>query len=148
MKTLHSQRLSSAAFSLVELIVVVVIVGIVAAFGTTNYAKAIDKASEKDGINQLSSIHAMNETYKQRIGTYYPGTGNNVGIVAINTNLGLSIFANVKYAINCIDEYQCFYERRPSGAAPATWIVRMDQSLLGPTNPCCSFGTCPTLPAC
>jgi prepilin-type N-terminal cleavage/methylation domain-containing protein len=139
------------AFTLIELIVVVVIVGVIAAFAVPNYRKTIDKTFERDAINQMYTLHAAEQRHFERTGSYYPTGSANAGLSAINTNLGLSILNTSTVDLwHCNDVsgvYNCYARRRPGTGNNEFWIF-MTPAPIAADNPCCSFGTCPTLPAC
>jgi len=86
------------AFTLTEIIVVVIIVGITAAFGIPNYSKAIQRADERNMITNLKLIRAAAEIYIDADGAF-PGPGW-ATLDAVNTGLGLSII-DPKAAYEC-----------------------------------------------
>ena len=140
--------LNNRAFTLMEVLITIMILGIIATFGGVSYIKTVDKTAERDAVNQMMTIHSAQKTYFQAMSGYYPGAGNNVGIDDINTNLGLNILPNTRYNIYCQETYECFYGRMPKPGS-LTWTARLNQNAIDPaTNPCCASGTCPTLPAC
>ncbi len=84
-----SQRLRG--FTLTELIVVVIVLGIMAGFAIPNYTKSIDRTYRKDGTVNLTAIYAAQQIYyNNNNGNYW--TGGDVN--AINLNLGLGILSN------------------------------------------------------
>ena len=86
-----------------ELMVVVIIVGIMAAFAVPSYTKANNKAEERQMIVNLRSIIAAQEIYKAQKGDYWPAgayavpTGNQ-GLPQLNTDLKLNIINSVPVA--------------------------------------------------
>ncbi|MBN1869052.1 MAG: prepilin-type N-terminal cleavage/methylation domain-containing protein, partial [Candidatus Omnitrophica bacterium] len=54
------------AFTLVEIMVVVMIIGLIAAFGIPNFKKALLKSRERSAMLHLSAINGANEIYKAR----------------------------------------------------------------------------------
>ncbi len=121
-----------------ELLLVVILVGIIAAFALPNYTKSMDKAHERDGEIQLTSIHSANIVYFAQVSEYLPtGTGN---LTAINNGLNLGIIANdITYAYS-----------RPTTktyTATATWggnTLRVNQT----GTICCQSTGCPSIPDC
>ena len=74
-------------FTLMELMVVVIIIGVIAAFAIPNYSKSVQKAHERDMLAQLTSIHASNLLYRSYAGKYWNTTGVSQGLAAINSGL-------------------------------------------------------------
>ena len=70
-----TRRLSSDArrrtgFSLVELAVVVIIIGVLAAFGVPRMLKSVERSKSAEAFKYLASIRAAQERYQARQGTY------------------------------------------------------------------------------
>ena len=81
-------------FTLTELIVVVVVLGIIAGFAIPNYTKSIDRSYRKDGTVNLTAIYAAEQIYyNNNNGSYWPASGSG-DVSAINSNLGLGILSN------------------------------------------------------
>jgi prepilin-type N-terminal cleavage/methylation domain-containing protein len=58
------------AFTLLELIVVIIIVGVLGSLGFTRYSKAIEKSRIAEAKTLLGGIRKAEEGYKQEYGTY------------------------------------------------------------------------------
>jgi len=54
------------AFTMVELIVVMVIIGIMAGFGIPNFTKSINRSRARDAILNLNVIHSSDVLYHAR----------------------------------------------------------------------------------
>jgi type IV pilus assembly protein PilA len=67
--------LKQKGFTLVELMIVIVIVGILAAVAIPKFMKASDKARASEFPTVLTGIYTQEEAYKAEIGTYGPGFG-------------------------------------------------------------------------
>ena len=113
-----------------ELMIVVVLLGIMAAFTIPNFTKSLDKAYARDARINLMTIHAAQKIYQAQNGTYWPAGGD---LAAINTNLRLNVIANGV-------TYTC------EGGGPAAFTcaavrgslsISVDQSPLSTTNPEC-----------
>lgn len=120
------------AFTMVELIIVMVIIAVIAAFSIPNFTKTINRAKSRDAILNLNVIHASNVLYRARNGVNLTAAN----IAAINTALGLNIIANgAAYACNgttCTATGTGF-------TATATLA-----SVLSPgVNPACAGASCP-----
>ena len=58
------------AFTLVELAVVVVIIGVLAAFGVPRFRDSVERSKASEAFNYLSSVRAAQERFHARQGTY------------------------------------------------------------------------------
>ena len=57
-------------FSLVELSVVVIIIGVLAAFGIPRMLKSVERSKAAEAFKYLASVRAAQERYQAREGTY------------------------------------------------------------------------------
>src|SRR5438128_12143865 len=64
------QRETRKGFTLVELAVVIVIIGVLAAFGVPRFLKSVERSKAAEAFAYLSSIRAAQERYQARQGTY------------------------------------------------------------------------------
>lgn len=137
-------------FTLMELMVVVIIIGIIAAFAIPNYNKSVQKAHERDMLAQLTSIHASNLLYRSYDGKYWYAAGDPQNLAAINSALSINIIANGTTTYN-------YYDNSAAGisyTATAVWdghVVRVTEIPLSNTinpNPCCFSADCLFVPSC
>ncbi len=131
-------------FTLTELMVVVIVIGIMASFAVPSYTRSIRKSHERDMIMQLTALHASNLIFRAQQGDYW-STGGVVEnkLMTINTTLGINIISN---------DGTTYSYKGTSGTsftATATWdnfTVEVAEAALDATNPSCKSGDpCPTL---
>ncbi len=121
------------AFTLVELMVVVVILGVVAGFAIPNYTKSVERSHRKDAESNLKMVHAAQQMYAARNDDSYWSGGN---LAAINSTLQLNIVANGK-TYTCTGGGTAFSCTAVRGA----WTVTITQASTTPT--CAPSGSCP-----
>lgn len=61
---------NSKGFTLIELMIVVVIIGILAALAIPRFSKAADRAKEKEADGILKQIYTLQQTYHAQHGEY------------------------------------------------------------------------------
>lgn len=143
------RRVLEWGFTLMELMVVVIIIGVIAAFAIPNYNKSIQKAHERDMLAQLTSIHAANLLYRSYDGKYWYAAGDPQDLVAINSALSINIIANAgtTYNYNSADG--------SSYTATADWgdyTLQVTEGAIDdtsvPPNPCCQTNNCLAVANC
>jgi len=60
----------SRGFTLVELSVVIVIIGVLAAFGVPKFRNAVERSKAAEAFNYLAATRSAQERYQARQGTY------------------------------------------------------------------------------
>src|SRR3989442_1057369 len=66
----YMQRQVRKGFTLVELAVVIVIIGVLAAFGVPRFLKSVERSKAAESFAYLSAVRAAQERYQAREGTY------------------------------------------------------------------------------
>ena len=64
------RRCTRKGFSLVELSVVVVIIGVLAAFGVPRLLQSVERSKASEAFNYLAGVRSSQERYQQLEGTY------------------------------------------------------------------------------
>ncbi len=70
----HRERILKAAanlgFTMVELVTVIVIIGILAAFGIPRLPRTVERSKASEAFKYLDSVRASQERYQAQHGTY------------------------------------------------------------------------------
>jgi len=129
-------------FTLIEIIIVVVLIALIAAFGIPGYGKLIRKSHERNAILGLTAINKANEVYEVKNGGYFVGAG---GLGVINPGLSIDVKAlDLTYSYTGVAGS---YTATAAWTGSSPFTVGVDENpIILATNPSCSVGPCPTLP--
>jgi prepilin-type N-terminal cleavage/methylation domain-containing protein len=78
-------------FTLIELVVIIVIIGILGTISVSHYVAAREQAYDKEAIIVLKILQAAEKTYYVDMNSYYPSNGSISTIADIISNLKVSI---------------------------------------------------------
>ena len=99
-------------FTLIEVMVVVVIIGVIATLGITHYAASRELIYNQEAIAKLKLLQGAQRSYFLDMNEYYPAAGSEPDEVTINQNLRVLLSANA----NRIWDYEVW----SSGCSRAT----------------------------
>lgn len=133
------------AFTLMEIVVVVVIIGVLAGILVPQYVKAREKSMNNQVIALLNTIKAAEKSYLLSYGKYYnAGYPHVTDTTTINEGLGLNLDPTNKYwdwevaaylnGPSTNPHYFTIYADRSSTAFSRRWMIKDD------TNACCQSG--------
>ena len=66
--------INKQAFTIMELMVVVIVIGVLAAFAIPNYKLAIERAEERQMVVNMQTIIAAQKIYKAKHDVYWPAS--------------------------------------------------------------------------
>jgi prepilin-type N-terminal cleavage/methylation domain-containing protein len=66
----EAQMKKNNGFTLVELAVVIVIIGVIAAFAVPRFRDAVERSKAAEAVNFMTSIRSAQERYNARLGSY------------------------------------------------------------------------------
>lgn len=128
-----------AGFTLMEVLVVLIIIGILVGLSIPNYTKTRERAIDKEAQTVLSLVQAAERMYRLKAVEYYPFSGVESNINNINTNLKLNLASPSQrwnYSIQNTATGFTASAARIGGAR--TWQIDQDD-----TKASCSGSPCP-----
>ena len=137
---------NNKGYTLIEILVVLVIIGTLAALAWPNYMAIKEKSLNREAKANLALIRAAEKIYRMEQGFYYPYSDVTTSVSDINSFLKLSLpeSASVSWSIevNSITASNEFAEatRDGTGSDGRVWKINFP----GDTEPSCTGGTaCP-----
>ncbi len=109
--------INKEAFSLVEIVVVMIILGVLAAVAVPNYMVGLSRTYARDALDNLLAIQSAQSIYKQANGSYYSDTDTNDHTSDINTGLQLNMSPTGATKYYCDAVPACYAERTGSVGA-------------------------------
>jgi prepilin-type N-terminal cleavage/methylation domain-containing protein len=89
---------SQKGFTLIELMIVVVIIGILAALAIPRFMRATTKSKQSEAKNILKQIYAMERAYRQEYDTYWgQGVVASAAAQAALGRIGVDIMSTARY---------------------------------------------------
>ena len=142
---------NNSAFTLMEMMVVVIILGIVAAFAIPNYRKSVQMAHEREVIEAFKLIHAANQLYFSQHDTYF--LDGDASLNELNRGLNLNLVANNKnwHYSGVYDPFTAKYRYNLTVSWDQGWnfsSIVTNSNTAEDLAPCCDDGTCYVIPQC
>jgi prepilin-type N-terminal cleavage/methylation domain-containing protein len=116
-------------FTLVELAVVIVIIGVLAAFGVPKFLQSVERSKASEAFAYLSAVRAAQERYQARQGTYA------TDITMLDVELGTPKYFSVG-TITLTDEahWSLTLTRLAGSSGYGQYTVTFTQDGLDPAN--------------
>lgn len=83
--------INKKGFTLLELFIVLIIIGILASLAIPNFGKTKEYTLDKEAISNLKLIQAAEKGHYLDMNTYYPSSGSESNVTNINSNLKVSL---------------------------------------------------------
>ncbi len=141
MKCIKKNRIE--AFTILEIMIIIVVTAIIIGLGSVQYMKAIEQAHLQDAIHQLRLIHRAENLYFSRTGQLWMTSGETTDLDDINERLELTIEEN-GMTYSCVEATRVCTAVRQAPGQP--FVVSLTTtSALDNSNPACvvAGGNCP-----
>ena len=115
---------SQKGFTLIELMIVVVIIGILAALAIPRFMRATTKSKQSEAKNILKQIYAMERAYRQEYDAYW-GNGTTASAAAPTgfARIGVDVMSTARYTYTLVAAANTFTATATSGILDDDAIV-------------------------
>jgi prepilin-type N-terminal cleavage/methylation domain-containing protein len=133
---LRTKKRNEKGFTLIELMIVVVIIGILAALAIPRFMRATTKSKQSEAKQILKQIYTMQRAYRQEYNDYW-GNGTTASAAAPTgfSRIGVDIMATARYTYTLVTAANTFTATATSGvldddATVDTWTINENGDLL------------------
>lgn len=127
----------SKGFTLIELMIVVVIIGILAALAIPRFMKATTKSKQSEAKQILKQIYVMERAYRQEKDTYAENA-QSASAGGQFTTIGVEIMTNARYTYSIVADSNSFTATAEGNldddATKDKWTIDEDGDLVCVTN--------------
>lgn len=144
---IHQKIKTRSAFTLLEILVVITLVSIIAAFSIPNFTKSMEKSYESEAVAQLKILHSANRRYYAENDTFYASSANTIALINTNFSVNLSSDGNLTYTYTYTSNTNWIFT---AAYKTDVWSLLITNDPVDSSNPCCDadVGECPSLPDC
>jgi prepilin-type N-terminal cleavage/methylation domain-containing protein len=132
-------KIEKKGFTLLELVIVVIILGILATLGFVQYNRTIEKSRTSEAKSMLSTIRSSEHGYKQQFGSYTSDMDAlAIENIASNCPAGGSFFFSYSIDATTATATRCFAAgtgKNPSGPAAYTLTLGYDAGTFSGSDP-------------
>jgi len=139
MKMTLTTKKRNHGFTLMELMIVIVIIGVLASFALPNFRNTINRSQCNDARAQLIALHGANAIYRAQNDEYLPGAAINTA--AINAGLHVNLIESA-YTYSYTRSDTTHYAVTASRTSPVNTIT-MDEDTIVPTGAGANPSSCP-----
>lgn len=136
MQRVVSRIRSRKGFTLVELAVVIVIIGVLAAFGVPKFLQSVEKSKATEAFNYWSTVQAAQERYIAQNGVYWDSSSTTGPLDIVLPTLQYFTLTSITQTSGAsgTPEWNGQLTRIASSSSYGAYVVAWDSEGFDPTN--------------